>query len=66
LAESWALGEETGTNRCSPGIANVCPTLQCDHALITDTFRADPRGLPVSLNCCRLTVLPIVPSTLEK
>src|SRR5436305_15261283 len=60
LAE--AFGEPTGTNRPRLGIANVCPTEQCDHELMTDTVRAGPSGLPL-LNCCTLTVPPIVPCT---
>src|SRR5437764_13544252 len=61
---SWAeaLGEATGTNRPRLGIANVCPTEQCAHELMTDTVRAGPSGLPL-LNCCTLTVPPSVPWT---
>ena len=35
FADSWAFGEATGTNTPRPGIANVCPTLQSDHELMT-------------------------------
>src|SRR5436190_11571949 len=57
-----AFGEPTGTNRPRLGIANVCPTAQCDHELMTDTLRAGPHGLPF-LNSCTFTVPPIVPWT---
>ena len=37
LAELSALGEATGTYRFMPGIANVCPTLQSAHELMSET-----------------------------
>src|SRR5712692_7149146 len=59
--EFCALGEATGTYRFMPGIANVCATLQSAHELIRDTVCAAPRAVLFLLNCCTLTVLPIVP-----
>src|SRR5215471_5964559 len=60
----WLVGgEATGTNTPRSGIANVCPTLQSSHELITETVRSGPIGWPAFLNCCTLTVLPSVPWT---
>src|SRR5579875_2664676 len=56
-------GEATGTNRPRLGTANVWATEQVAHELMTDTFRAGPRGLPAFLNCCTLTAPPRVPCT---
>src|SRR5580704_13060260 len=61
--EFCALGEATGTYRFMPGIANVCATLQAAQELIADTVCADPSGVLFLLNCCTVTVLPIVPCT---
>src|SRR5438132_12779572 len=63
FAESCALGEATGTYRFRPGIANVCATLQSAHELIEDTVCVGPRAMFFLLNCCTVTVLPIVPWT---
>ncbi len=46
FAESWALGEATGTYRFMPGIANVWPTLQSDHPLMTEVVWSDTYSLP--------------------
>src|SRR5260370_19849282 len=66
FAEFCALGEATGTYKFMPGIANVCPTLQSAHELTEDTVCGDPRALLSLLNCCTVTVLPMVPSTALK
>ena len=46
FAESWALGEATGTYRFMPGMANVCPTLQSDQESIAEVVWLDTYSLP--------------------
>src|SRR5260370_35003440 len=61
FAESWALGEATGTYRFMPGIANVCPALQSDHPLMTDVVLLVTYSLPCCSNGEKVTVWPILP-----
>src|SRR5580704_1928136 len=46
FAESWAFGEATGTYRFMPGMANVCPTLQLAHELMTEVVWSVTYSLP--------------------
>ena len=66
LAELFALGEATGTYRFMAGIANVCPTLQSAHELMSETVCGDPSATFFGLNCWTVTVPPMVPRTALK
>src|SRR5690242_864012 len=63
VAESSACGDASGTYRRLPGIANVCPTLQSDQALMTGVVLSVTYSLPCWSNWDKVTVLPIVPCT---
>src|SRR5260370_38365776 len=60
FAETWALGEATGTYRLRPGIANGCPTLQSDHPFRTEVVWSDPYSLRCASQWATVTVVPIV------
>src|SRR5215468_3151145 len=63
FAERSAFGEATGTNTPSSGIANVCPTLQSDHPLMSGVVLLVTYSLPCWSNCEKVAVPPIVPCT---
>src|SRR5690242_21963680 len=62
FADSGAFGEATGTYRPMAGIANVCPTLQSDHALMSGVECSGTYSRPCWSNWERVTVLPMVRS----
>ena len=66
VRESARVGEAIGTFRLMAGIANVCPTLQSAHELMSDTVCGDPRAVLFLLNCWTVTVPPMVPRTAPK
>src|ERR1700759_5763374 len=59
FAESWAFGEATGTNTPSPGIANVCPTLQSDQELMSGVVWLVTVSLRCGANGVHFTVSPM-------
>src|SRR5689334_15887181 len=63
FAESSAFGEATGTYRPMPGIANVCPKLQSDQALMTWVGLSVTYSVPCWSYWDKVTELTIVPCT---